>query len=89
MADSSHDIGAKKKGKKKKKKLNPMEAPQDEPATGRSGNAESELTKAQQRLNALRLQRALPPLIHGGVSQIAEKKGTNEYLKSENSDLDL
>jgi len=46
MADSAHDIGAKKKGKKKKKKLNPMEAPQDEPATGRSGNAESELTKA-------------------------------------------
>ena len=30
------------------------------------------MTKAQQRLQALKLQRALPPLIHGGVAVVNE-----------------
>ena len=40
-------------------------------------------------MNGLRLQRALPPLIHGAVSQITEKKGGNEYSKSDYNELSL
>ena len=53
---------------------------------------EEQMSKAQQRLNALRLKRALPPLIHGAVNQIGEKNKVgrdstaNEFTRQDNGD---